>query len=212
MKKYFVKTPKVIKHIFNHWNWRFDNENKVIYLTFDDGPTPKITDWVLNELNKYKAKATFFCLGKNVVNYPELTTRIVEEGHAVGNHTYNHIKGLNSSTAEYLSDVIYAEKAIFKITKTKPNLFRPPYGKFKITQAKQIRKIGYKIIMWDVLSADFDTNIIPEQCLQNVIKNTENGSIITFHDSKKANNNLSYVLPKILKYYSEKGFVFEGIS
>jgi peptidoglycan/xylan/chitin deacetylase (PgdA/CDA1 family) len=211
MKKYFVKTPKVVKHIFNNWRWKFTDEEKVIYLTFDDGPTPEITAWVLSELKKYKAKATFFCLGKNVANQPNLASAIITEGHTIGNHTHNHINGLHTTASKYLTDVIYAENAILKTTKIKPNLFRPPYGKFKISQSKQLRKKGYKIIMWDVLSADFDTSISSEQCLNNVIKNTENGSIITFHDSKKANDNLTYVLPKVLKYYSEKGFVFKGI-
>ncbi|MCF6181942.1 polysaccharide deacetylase family protein [Lutibacter sp.] len=211
MKKYIVKTPKVVKHIFSNWKWKFSTLEKVIYLTFDDGPTPKITTWVLNELKKHKAKATFFCVGKNVVNHPKIVSTVINEGHTIGNHTHNHAKGLNMTTDKYLLEVASGEKAILKTTKIKPNLFRPPYGKFKISQAKQIRKKGYKIIMWDVLSADFDTSITKEQCLHNVIKNTENGSVVTFHDSKKAIENLKYVLPKILKYYSEKGFAFKAI-
>lgn len=211
MKKYIVKTPKVVKHIFNNWKWKFSEEEKVIYLTFDDGPTPEITTWVLNELKKHEAKATFFCVGKNVDAHPNLANSLIKEGHIIGNHTYNHAKGINMTTNKYLVEVTSSEKVILKTTKTKPNLFRPPYGKFKFSQAKQIRKKGYKIIMWDVLSADFDTSITKEQCLHNVIKNTENGSIVTFHDSEKATKNLEYVLPKILKYYSEKGFVFKAI-
>jgi len=212
MKRYIVKTPKIVKHIFNNWKWKFVTEEKVIYLTFDDGPTPKITEWVLNELKKYEAKATFFCVGKNVTKHPNLASAIVNDGHAIGNHTYNHIKGAHKTTDKYLADVIYAENTIQKITNIKPNLFRPPYGKFKISQSKQLRKKGYKIIMWDVLSADFDNTITTEQCLHNVIKNTENGSVITFHDSKKAHGNLKFVLPKVLKYYSEKEYAFEKIS
>lgn len=211
MKKYIVKTPKVVKHIFNNWKWKFSKEEKIIYLTFDDGPTPKITTWVLNELKKHDAKVTFFCVGKNVDAHPNLANCLIKEGHIIGNHTYNHVKGINMTTTKYLLEVTSSEKTILKTTKTKPNLFRPPYGKFKFSQAKQIRKKGYKIIMWDVLSADFDTSITKEQCLHNVIKNTENGSIVTFHDSKKATKNLKYVLPKILKYYSEKGFTFKAI-
>jgi peptidoglycan/xylan/chitin deacetylase (PgdA/CDA1 family) len=212
MKKYVVKTPTVIKHIFNHWRWKFSTEEKIIYLTFDDGPTPKITKWVLDELKKYDAKATFFCLGKNVANHPNLTSAILNDGHSIGNHTHNHLNGLHTKTDEYLANVISAENTIQKVTKKMPNLFRPPYGKIKFSQSKKLRKSGYKIIMWDVLSADFDTSITTKQCLHNVIKNTENGSVITFHDSKKAYKNLEYTLPKILKYYSEKGYVFKNIS
>jgi peptidoglycan/xylan/chitin deacetylase (PgdA/CDA1 family) len=212
MKKYVVKTPKVVKHIFNNWKWKFSTEEKIIYLTFDDGPTPQITEWVLNELKKYEAKATFFCLGKNVANYPDIVSAIANNGHSIGNHTHNHINGLLTKTDKYLTNIAYAENAIQNVTKIKPNLFRPPYGKFKISQSKKIRKKGYKIIMWDVLSADFDNSITSEQCLNNVIKNTENGSVITFHDSKKAYKNLKDTLPKVLKYYYEKGYVFEKIS
>ncbi len=212
MKKYVVKTPKIVKHIFNNWKWKFSKEEKIIYLTFDDGPTPKITNWILNELEKYCAKATFFCLGKNVANNPDLAISIINNGHSLGNHTYNHFNGLHTKTEEYLADVNAAENTIQKITKKKTNLFRPPYGKIKFYQSKKIRKKGYKIIMWDVLSADFDTTISSKQCLHNVIKNTESGSIITFHDSEKASKNLKFALPEVLKYYSEKGYVFENIS
>jgi peptidoglycan/xylan/chitin deacetylase (PgdA/CDA1 family) len=212
MKKYVVKTPTIIKHIFNNWKWKFSTEEKIIYLTFDDGPTPKITEWVLKELKKHNAKATFFCLGKNVADHPNLTTAILNNGHSIGSHTHNHLNGLHTKTKDYLTDVTFAENILQKTTNTKPNLFRPPYGKIKFSQSKKIRKKGYKIIMWDVLSADFDTSITTEQCLLNVIKNTENGSVITFHDSKKAFENLKYTLPKVLSYYSEKGYVFEKIS
>lgn len=212
MKKYVVKTPTVVKHIFNNWKWKFSKKEKIIYLTFDDGPTPIITDWILHQLKKYNAKATFFCLGKNVLNNPEITQKLIKEGHVIGNHTHNHKKGLKLSTKDFITDVNFAEKAITETTGLKPVLFRPPYGKFKISQSKQLRKNGYQIIMWDVLSADFDSSISQEQCLLNVIKNTENGSILTFHDSEKAKKNLQYILPKILEYYSEKGYEFKAIT
>lgn len=212
MKPYLVKTPSLIKFIFRNWAWSFSKKEKIIYLTFDDGPTPEITKWTLAQLNKYNAKATFFCIGKNVKLYPEIFQEISENNHSIGNHTHNHLNGLNMTTDDYLSEVTIAEKAILKATKTKTNLFRPPYGKFKISQAKQIRKKGYKISMWDVLSADFDTSISKEKCLENVIKNTKNGSIIVFHDSVKASEKLKFVLPQLLEYYTIKGFIFNRIE
>jgi len=212
MKKYFVKSPKVLNHLFNQWKWRFSQQELAIYLTFDDGPTPDITEWTLNQLKKYKAEATFFCLGKNVAKYPEIFSKIVNQGHAIGNHTYNHINGLKHATDKYIADVISSEKTIFKIGNIKSTLFRPPYGKFRISQSKKIRKIGYKIVMWDVLSADFDASISNIDCLLNVVKNTENGSIIVFHDSKKASEKLKYALPKVLEYYAQKGYSFKKIS
>ncbi|AUC86690.1 polysaccharide deacetylase family protein [Polaribacter sp. ALD11] len=198
---------------FFKYVWRFSLDTKEIYLTFDDGPTPEITDFVLDELKKYEAKATFFCIGKNIVNHPDIFKRIIIEGHAVGNHTQNHLKGWCTKNGSYLENVDLCEETITKFNDAtiKQKLFRPPYGKIKKSQAKEILKKGYKIIMWTVLSADFDTSISNEKCLQNVLKNTESGSIIVFHDSVKASEKLKYVLPKVLKKFSEKGFCFKAI-
>lgn len=209
MKPYFIKTPSLIKVIFNKWVWSFSKNEKTLYLTFDDGPTPEITDWTLNELNKFNAKATFFCIGKNVANHPHIFKRIVENNHSIGNHTNNHLNGLKNSLTNYLNNF---KKAESNISKSNVNLFRPPYGKITFKQGRKIRKQGYKIIMWDVLSADFDQTIPTIKCLENVIKNTKNGSIIVFHDSLKASSNLQYTLPKILEYYSAKGFSFKSIN
>lgn len=209
MKPYFIKTPSIIKLIFNRWVWSFSKKEKNIYLTFDDGPTEEITDWTLKELEKHKAKATFFCIGKNIKAHPELFKKISLQGHSIGNHTYNHLNGSKSTLEDYLLNAEETEK---HLDKNEPKLFRPPYGKLSLKQGKKIREKGYKIIMWDVLSADFDTTISDKKCLDNVVKNTNNGSIIVFHDSVKASKKLKYVLPKILEYYTAKGFSFKRIS
>lgn len=222
MKPYFIKTPILFKLIFRNWVWRLSSKEKVLYLTFDDGPTPEITEWTLNELKKYKAKVTFFCIGKNIREHPEIFQKIIEENHSVGNHTNNHLNGRKTKTAAYLQNIQESEKYFEE--NLKPNhfngkletenlkLFRPPYGKLTLSQSKKIRKMGSKIIMWDVLSADFDSKISNEKCLENVIRNIQNGSIIVFHDSIKASEKLKFVLPKVLEYYSYKGFNFRSIE
>ncbi|WP_372802713.1 polysaccharide deacetylase family protein [Lutibacter sp.] len=208
MKPYFIKTPSFLKLFFNNWAWSFSRKNKVIYLTFDDGPTPEITTWVLKELAKYNAEATFFCIGKNIQENTEIYQKIIEAKHSIGNHTFNHLNGWKTTTYAYINDCIKTTNFINNTSK----LFRPPYGKLSLSQSKKLRKQGYKIIMWDVLSADFDLKISPEKCLENVVRNTENGSIIVFHDSLKAKEKLYYVLPKILEYYSHKGYSFKKIT
>ena len=227
MKLYLTKTPRILQQIFKNYTWRFSTDKKEIYLTFDDGPTPEITEFVLLELKKHNAKATFFCIGKNIKNHPEIFKKIISDNHSVGNHTQNHLNGWEKTTEEYLENIISCENVISNTStslstgsveksansKTPVSkLFRPPYGKIKKSQAKEILKKGYKIIMWDVLSADFDTSISKEKCLENVLKNTKKGSIIVFHDSRKATEKLKYALPKVLDYFSKKGFVFKAIA
>ena len=213
MKLYITKTPKSIQRIFSQYLWRFSSDKKEIYLTFDDGPTPEITNFVLEQLRKFEAKATFFLIGKNAKKYPELYQQILNENHAIGNHTHNHFNGFRTKTKEYLKNVLETENVICNTNEnSRIKLFRPPYGRIKSKQAKEIKKLGYKIIMWSVLSADFDVTISKEKCLQNVLKNTQNGSIIVFHDSVKASEKLTYVLPKVLEFYTEKGFTFKAIS
>ncbi|MBL4642088.1 MAG: polysaccharide deacetylase family protein [Flavobacteriaceae bacterium] len=208
MKLYFIKTPRIIQRIFKNYTWRFFTNKKEIYLTFDDGPTPEITDWTLDLLHKYNAKATFFCLGKNVLEEPKIYSRILKENHRVGNHTHTHKNGTKTDLKTYINNILEAEKHLENPSK----LFRPPYGKIKSAQAKNLQSLGYTIIMWDVLSADFDTTITKEKCLKNVLRNTKNGSIIVFHDSIKASKNLHHTLPNVLAYYSKKGYVFKAIS
>lgn len=212
MKSYLINTPRLVKLFFRNWVWSFSKKEKVIYLTFDDGPTPEVTEWTLNELNKYNAKATFFCIGKNVAQHPAIFQKIINKEHSVGNHTNNHLNGYKTELTAYLKNIELAEKEFHNVKNTQNSkLFRPPYGKLRFVQSKKIRKKGYKIIMWNVLSADFDTTITPEKCLENVIGYTGKGSIIVFHDSIKASKNLYFTLPKVLEYYSEKGYVFKSI-
>jgi len=213
MKSYFHKTPSFIMRFFSKYTWRFSTKKKELFLTFDDGPTPEITEFILAELKKFNAKATFFCIGKNVKNYPELFKKIISDGHSIGNHTHNHLKGWKTESNHYVDNILLCDKTLteFKNPTTNPKLFRPPYGKVKKLQAKELLKKGYKIIMWSVLSADFDLKISNEKCLQNVLKNTKKGNIIVFHDSLKAAERMKYALPKVLKEYTDKGFIFKAI-
>jgi peptidoglycan/xylan/chitin deacetylase (PgdA/CDA1 family) len=216
MSFYWIKTNALIKKIFSNYIWDVSNTENKIYLTFDDGPIPEITEWVLEELKKHNAKATFFCIGNNIEKYPDIFEKVITEGHSIGNHTFNHLNGWKTSTIEYLENFKLCEDSISNLqSKTynlKSKLFRPPYGKIKTSQSKKLRQLGYKIIMWDVLSADYDISISPGKCLDNVLKNVTSGSIIVFHDSIKAFPNLEYTLPKALKYWQEKGFAFEKLD
>ncbi len=181
---------------------------KVLYLTFDDGPHPVVTNFVLEELRKFNAKASFFCIGKNVQAHPELYQRIQEEGHGIGNHSFSHLNGWNVNDADYLEDIAKASKHI------NSSLFRPPYGKITFSQIKKLTKepFNFRLIMWSVLSADFNVKISAEQCLQHVIQNSKAGSIIVFHDSEKAFDRMRYALPGMLKYFYEKGYRFEKLE
>jgi peptidoglycan/xylan/chitin deacetylase (PgdA/CDA1 family) len=223
MKPYIIKTPNLFKFIFKNLVWRFSSKEKVLYLTFDDGPTQEITEWTLQELKKYDAKATFFCIGKNIAEHPEIFQKVIEEKHSIGNHSNNHLNGWKTNTADYIKNIEDAEKYFEENSTLKAvilsavegqnsKLFRPPYGKLTFKQSIKIRKKGYKIVMWDVLSADFDPAVSNEKCLENVIRNIQNGSIIVFHDSVKASEKLHFVLPRLLEYYSAKGFCFSSIA
>ena len=210
----WVKTNRFVKWIFRKYIWDIKNSENKIYLTFDDGPIPEVTEWVLETLKQQEVKATFFCIGDNIKKHPAIFQKVIESGHSIGNHTFNHLKGWNSRKEEYIKNTILCEEAINEKTKNlnlKTKIFRPPYGKIKPSQSRILRKMGYKIIMWDVLSVDYDKEISPEQCLENIIKNTVPGSIIACHDSLKAFKNLEYALPKAIEYLKNKGFVFERI-
>ncbi|GFD78292.1 polysaccharide deacetylase [Tenacibaculum sp. KUL118] len=209
MRLYFIKTPRILKRLFAKYTWSFFSTQKEIFLTFDDGPIPKVTEFVLDQLHLFNAKATFFCIGDNIRKYPAVFSRIVNKGHSVGNHTFNHLNGWKNSNTTYINNINKCENLL---SHQKTKLFRPPYGKIKRKQAKQLLANGYKIIMWDVLSADFDPTITKEKCLQNVLRNVENGSIIVFHDSIKASDKLYYVLPKVLEEFSLQGYKFKAIS
>lgn len=201
----FAKSPAILKLLYPSLLWDISTDKKEIFLTFDDGPNPEITPWVLDCLKKYNAKATFFCVGENVCKYPDTQKKILEEGHSVGNHTYNHLKGWETNNNVYFQNIQKAKEYI------NSNLFRPPYGRIGPLQIKSIKK-EYSIIMWSVLTYDFDNNISPEKCYKNSIELTKKGSIVVFHDSLKASKNLKYALPKFLAHFSNKGFTFSKLE
>jgi peptidoglycan/xylan/chitin deacetylase (PgdA/CDA1 family) len=201
---YLVKTPRLLKSLYPELTWNKSRDNHCIYLTFDDGPIPIVTPYVLNILKQYEAKATFFCIGDNVNKHPDIFEQVKKDGHAIGNHTYSHLKGWKTEDKTYTQNFLKADELLHA------NLFRPPYGRIKKSQIKLLKqaKPGIELIMWDVLSGDFDINLKPEICLRNVLKNTENGSIIVFHDSLKAFDRLEYVLPRAMEVWSGMGYEF----
>lgn len=208
----WVKTNKWIKKFFHNLVWDVPNSENKIYLTFDDGPIPMVTEWVLDLLKSNNVKATFFCIGDNIKKHPEIYKRILIEGHQTGNHTFNHLNGWKTETNHYIDNFKLCETEHLKLNTEHSFLFRPPYGKIRPKQSKAIRNLGYKIIMWDVLSCDFDSSVSEEKCLENVVSNTSQGSIIVFHDSLKAEKNLKFALPKAIQILKDKGFVFDVIS
>lgn len=210
MKAYWVKSPRWLSIIFKKRIWHFSNTEKTIYLTFDDGPT-EVTLFVLEQLKRYNAKATFFCIGDNMDKNPLIFKRLKNEGHSLGNHTQHHKNGWKTTTKGYLNEIMQVDSKLYN-PDTKTKIFRPPFGKCTKAQRKLIRENGYKIIMWSVLSADFDPNISKKKCLNNVIDNTKEGAIVVFHDSKKAEDKLRYVLPRILNHFSKLGYQFKGIA
>jgi len=180
-------------------------KKKILYLTFDDGPTTEITNWLLSTLDKYNARATFFCVGENVAKHPEIYDRLIEKGHAVGNHTYNHLNGWKTGIVDYAENVSKAKDLI------NSKLFRPPYGKIKRSQARLLNNLDYDIILWSVLTYDFDKKLDKKEAWKKIVKYSKPGSIIVFHDHVKAFENLKELLPKTLEYFQSKEFTFEKI-
>lgn len=205
MNFYLTKTPQIVKPLASDLVWNLAPAEPTLYLTFDDGPVVGVTDQVLKILGEYSAKATFFCVGENVARSPDLFKQIVNQGHSVANHSYNHLSGWKTSNYSYYKNVLKADELI------QSKLFRPPYGRITRQQVKSLKK-RYKIIMWDVLSGDFDTKLKPEACINNVINASKSGSIIVFHDSEKSKANLLETLPVILRHYTEKGYNFKNIN
>ena len=201
---YLIKTPWLLKKLYPQLIWNKSKPNRCIYLTFDDGPIPIVTTHILNILKQYNAKATFFCIGDNVAKHPDIFKQVTDDGHAIGNHTYNHLKGWKTDNKIYLDNFLKADKVL------DVPLFRPPYGRIKKQQIRDLQaaRPDIKIIMWDVLSGDFDINLSPEACLTNVLKHTEAGSIIVFHDSLKAYDRVKYALPRALEVWSKAGYSF----
>lgn len=181
--------------------WKMPEEGNNIYLTFDDGPHPEITPWVLNELEKVGAKATFFCVGDNMHKYPEIAIEVLERGHRIGNHTYNHLDGWNTENYTYLKNISLCDEY------TKSELFRPPYGKIGLNQLLAVKK-KYKVIYWSILSRDFEVDLDIEDSLNYMKENTGAGEIVLFHDSEKAEKNLKQMLPEFLKHFTDKGYNF----
>jgi len=204
---YLVKTPWLLKKLYPQLVWNRDSSQPVIYLTFDDGPIPVVTPFVLKTLKQFNAKATFFCIGDNVQKHPEIFKQIQANGHAIGNHTFNHLRGWDTNDETYIHNFIQADELLHS------SLFRPPYGRAKRSQIQKLKalKPNLKIIMWDVLSGDFDMTLKPADCLTGVLKHTGNGAIVVFHDSLKAFNRLEYVLPRALEVWSKAGYRFETL-
>lgn len=211
---YLVRPGWLMRKIYSSAVWRISTNEKKIFLTFDDGPIPEITPWVLSVLKEYKAKATFFCVGANIEKYPEVFQQIISEQHSIGNHTFNHLNGWKTKTRDYVENISLCnsviEKELSVINSPLSIPFRPPYGKIKRSQLSVLRS-QYSVIMWDVLTGDFDQTISADKCLKNTLTKTREGSIVVFHDSLKAKKNLFYVLPKFLEHFSKEGFGFERL-
>ena len=206
------RTPSILPFLFPTLTWRVKTSEKELFLTFDDGPISGPTEFVLEELEKFNAKATFFCIGDNICKHPEIFQRIVAEGHEIGNHTFHHLKGWGTSTEKYVDNVKLCQDQIssFQPPASK-KLFRPPYGRIRGKQIDHL-KDQYKIIMWDVLTSDYAQSQSPEKCLRGSIRASRPGSIVVFHDSLKAEKNIRYVLPRYLQHFSGLGFTFKILN
>ncbi|WP_259016836.1 polysaccharide deacetylase family protein [Emticicia fluvialis] len=207
------KTNFLMRAMYPDFIWRKKTQEKKIYLTFDDGPIPGITEFVLETLAAYNARATFFCIGDNIRKHPLVFDKVIAGGHSVGNHTFNHLRGWDTATEAYLDNVKQCDALISsqaRLMLPGKKLFRPPHGRIRRSQARALLP-EYDIVMWDVLTADYAADIAPEKVLAKTLQYTEAGSIVLFHDSIKANKNMSFALPRFLAYFSEKGFRFECI-
>lgn len=205
---YINSIPDWIQSLFKRYTWEgvSSESQPKVYLTFDDGPHPEITPWVLEQLEQYEALATFFCIGKNVIEYPDVYSSIISKGHAVGNHSHTHLKGRKTKDDLYLKDIEQAQRFI------NSDLFRPPYGSIKRSQAKLLSAKGFKIILWTLIPGDWDQTISPKKCLENIVFNLEPGNILVLHDSEKARANMEYVLPRLLAHCKKKGWELATLS
>lgn len=203
-RMYLVQTPSIVQKLFYKLEWSYPTTEKKMYLTFDDGPNPHTTPIILDMLQRYDAKATFFCVGDNIRKHPEIYERLKDSEHRLGNHTYHHLNGWYTDFDQYLEDVNEADTVL------ETPLFRPPYGKLTIQQARHLSR-KRRVIMWDVLSGDFDKNVSPDQCFANVVNAAKSGSVVVFHDSVKTIDTVKVVLPSVLEYFSKQGYTFEAI-
>ena len=193
--------PALIRWLYRSCVWQMPSAEPAVYLTFDDGPHPEITPWVLEQLRKWNVRATFFCIGARVVQYPEIMAQILQEGHTVGNHTHTHLNGWKATDKVYLQDIEQAREFI------PSGLFRPPYGRIRQSQIKElVHSFGDRVVMWSLLSGDFDRSLSGEQCMRNVLTTIRSGDIVVFHDSEKAWERLEYCLPRILAYIKEQNW------
>lgn len=204
-----------MRALYPNFLWRIPTKEKEIFLTFDDGPIPEITEFVLEELNKYQAKATFFCIGENIKKHPNIFQKLVSQQHTIGNHTFNHLKGWDTEDDIYVDNFKKCEREILQQIPTLKStiqnpLFRPPFGRIKRSQATEILK-SHKIVMWDVLTGDYDQNLSKERVLSKTLQHTVQGSMVLFHDSIKASKNMMYALPIVLEHFSERGFSFKSV-
>lgn len=204
-----MRSSTFLQHLFPHRVWSISTEKKEMFLTFDDGPIPEVTPWVLDTLKTHKAKATFFCIGDNIKKHPELFQQIIDEGHSIGNHTFNHLNGWKTSSKTYLENVEACKQEI-ELYSAATHLFRPPYGKCTSTQAKALKRDAQQIIMWDILSKDYKSSLSKEACFHRIERSVRSGSIIVFHDSLKAEKNMKYALVKTLETFNE--FTFSALK
>lgn len=211
--------PKIVQRLYPRRLWEFTSKTKNIYLTFDDGPITQVTPWVLQTLKKYEAKATFFCIGENIKKQPLIFTEILKQGHSVGNHTQHHKNGWKTNNNTYFQEITTCQKTIeetksqaLNLPFSSSNLYRPPFGKMTSKQAQWAIANGYKIVMWNVLSKDYDPTILTEKSLKSTLKYLKPGSIVVLHDSLKAEKKLKYILPKVLEHCVKKGWKCEAIK
>ena len=202
---FIEQVPNIVRAFYPTVLWRKDKNKKVIYLTFDDGPTEELTRWILNTLDEFGIKATFFCIGNNAENHPEIVDEIREKGHSVGIHGYEHRRGLYKDNEVFFSDIEKSKNII------KSNLFRPPHGNITPRQAKKLKDLGYNVVLWDVITRDYNTRLPEEKVLDIAKRYTRNGSIVVFHDSRKAFKNMKYAFPKAVKYWLDNGYTFETL-
>jgi peptidoglycan/xylan/chitin deacetylase (PgdA/CDA1 family) len=200
------RTPIWLHHWFNRYTWKIETEEKFLYLSFDDGPDPEVTPFVIDTLAKFDAKAIFFCVGENLRKFPHIKNQLLENGHLIGNHTQHHLKGWSTSNELYFNNIQECEKYIGESSGTK--FFRPPYGRIRSSQGTWLLKNGYRCIMWDILTYDYDAHLNVQHAIKQLSKKSRNGSIVVFHDSKKAYTQMKQLLPTYLQIMSERGYQF----
>lgn len=214
---YFNNAEWLLSFFYPSLTWSRKETDKIIYLTFDDGPIPELTDFVLEQLKAFNARATFFCVGENIYKHPLIYKRVLQEGHRTANHTYNHLNGWKNNDHDYLNNIFKCDEVMQEVSRElgivsslDKKLFRPPYGKIKKSQIREVIK-EFEVIMWSVLTGDFDQNLSKEDCFRKAVKYTKPGSIVVFHDNLKAERNLKYCLPRYLEYFSLKGYEFRSL-